>query len=111
MGTFFEPQTITVDIDDENWVKLRKLTFGEVKEIVGKHQRFDPATGTQIDHNFVGTSSDIIYHSVADWGGPGFDGHEPTPENVAALPFDVVGKFAEAANRINSEVSDAEKKA
>jgi len=53
----------------------------------------------------------MIYASVAEWGGPGFEGHDPTPENVAKLPPSIVNQFADAARRINSEMLDTEKKA
>ncbi len=109
MMNYFEPQTITVEIDAENWVRLRKLTYGEVQDIASKHTRFDPATRTAVVDNPTAVGNAIIIASVEDWGGPGFGGRPATPENVALLPPKIVGKFADAASQLNSDLDDDEK--
>lgn len=111
MTNFFEPQTLTVNIDEENWVKLKKLTFGEVQEISAKYSKYNPQTRKVESSDITAAGSEIICRSVVEWGGPGFDNRPATPENVAALPPKVVAQFAEAAGQLNSDISDEEGKA
>lgn len=111
MANFFEPQTLIVNIDEENWVKLKKLTFGEVQEISAKFSKFNPKTGQVESSDITAAGSEIIYKSVVEWGGPGFDNRPANPENVAALPPKIVAQFAEAASKLNSDISDEEGKA
>lgn len=110
MMNFFEPQRLRIDIDAENWVEVRKLTFGEVQDITAKFATYDEASGRTVVLDSVGVGNAVILASVCDWGGPGFDGRPVTPENVRDLPPSIVAQFAEATNRLNSDLSDDEKK-
>lgn len=107
--SFFTPQTKVVKIDDENSVVVRKLTYGERQTVI------DLATkvGADMTANVqVGVmKSQLLYHAVLSWDGPGFDGRPVTPENIGALPPEVADMIAAGADALTSGLTDEEKKA
>ena len=99
--SFFTPQTETVHIDNDNSITVRKLTFGEFSDILDRN-----ADGNQQRMGF-----DLVRSSIVSWEGPGFDGRDVTPDNVDALPWEVVAEIVPAASTLNSASDAVEGKA
>lgn len=98
--SFFTPQTTVVDIDDDNCITLRKLTFGEMVEL----WELVP------DMNEQKIGMEMVQASIESWSGPGFEDKPVTRENIRLLPVAVIMPLMEAAAGMNT-VDDAEEKA
>lgn len=96
--SFFTEQTSVVDLGDGNTVTLRKLTYGESADILSASMKVG-----EID--WVKYRVRQLEKSVIGWSGPGFEGREITPSNIAALPVAVGRKISDAANDLNTDVS------
>jgi len=92
--SFFTPQTETVQVDDDNSITLRKLTFGEFTKLLEDNVGNEQAQGMA-----------VVKASIVEWAGPGFDGRTVTSENINALPVEIVLKVIPMATQLNS-VSD-----
>ena len=107
--SYFTQQTKTVDLGDGNTVTVRKLTFAERQAVI------DKATTVGADMTasvHVGAmKAELLYHAVASWSGPGFEGRPVTPENIGALPAEVADLIAAGADELQAGLTDAEKKA
>ena len=97
--SFFTQQTSIAQIDDENSVTVRKLTFGEFSKVLSDNAGAE-AQGLG-----------VVRAAIVSWDGPGFDDREPTPENIDALPVEVVMKIIPVATELNSVDTDVEGKA
>ena len=112
--SFFDRQTVTVEIDKENRVTIRKLTYGEQQAAMSAAMNFEMA----LDNGTVPVGKldpfrikrEELLASVASWDGPGFDGRPVTRENIEALPPTVVDTIQAAIDRLNSGLEAAEKK-
>ena len=93
---WWTPQTITVHLDDDHLVVLRKPTWGEQQEAISRSAKVDAAQGTMII-DFARMRLEQLTQCVVDWQGPNFEGVPVTPDNVAALPMGI-------GNRLLSEL-------
>lgn len=97
MSDFFTPQTATVDLGDGNTATLRKLSYGDVLDVMSLAQGDGfKAARLQLERGIVA------------WAGPGFAGRELTPENIAALPARVGRKLQAAFTELNAEMDTDE---
>lgn len=91
---FFASTTKVVDLGDGNSVTLRKPTFQQYAEAQSAATKL-AGEGLQLD--WPKLRIEVLKRSVAGWTGDGFEGKEPTPENVGALPWEIGNRLAEAA--------------
>ena len=102
MGSFFAEQTQVVDLGDGNSVTLRKLTYGEIGDLIAACRTREG----EIDG--VRYSRGLVEKGLVSWSGPGFAGREISPENIYALSQGVGRALATAASELNRELDDAE---
>lgn len=92
--SFFTSTTKVIDLDGGNTVTLRKPTFQEYAD--AQSASFKPAgEGLQLD--WPKLRLEVLKRCVASWSGPDFEGHEPTPANIGALPWEIGNRLAEEA--------------
>lgn len=108
--SFYTPApTVTVQIDAENSVVLRRLSFGETQEVVGESTVFDMGARTgRLD--FSKHQVARLSRAIVSWDGPGFEGRPVSRENIAALPTWVGDKLARAVEEINTGLAGDEQK-
>lgn len=92
MGSFFEPQTKIIEIDEENTVTIRKPTFGEMMDVM---ETSGIKAGGSNEEYAAKLGRALTRLCIVEWAGSGFDGAEPTPDNVDRLPFAVGTKIIE----------------
>lgn len=113
--SFFTRQTAVVEIDPENRVTVRKLTYGDSQEAMSAAMSMDVdiASGklgmARVDPFRI--KREQLYRAIVGWEGPGFDGQPVSKDAIDALPLDIVDQIQEAVERINGGLSDEEKKA
>lgn len=91
---FFASTTKVIDLDGGNTVTLRKPTFQQYAD--AQSASFKPVgDGLQLD--WPRLRIEVLKRSVAGWAGPDFEGHEPTPDNIGALPWEIGNRLAEEA--------------
>ena len=93
---FFTPQTATVNIDTDNCITVRKLTFGEFSDIMDRHP----------DMNERKFGFDLVRTAILSWDGQGFEGRPVSAENINALPWEVIAVLVPVVADLNT-VSDA----
>ena len=98
--SFFTPQTQVAEIDDENTITVRKLTFGEFTKLLDENKGNEQAQGMA-----------LVRASIIEWDGPGFEGRAVTTENIDALPVEVVLKIIPLATEMNTVSDTVEGKA
>ena len=109
MSFFTLPQK-TIDLDGENTVTIRKLTYGQQQAAISVSGRIDPvAKIANVDYGLL--KQEEMIASIVGWSGPGFEGREPTRANILALPRDIGELISQAVDEINAFASDSEKKA
>ncbi len=117
--SFFDQQKVTVDIDAENTVTVRKLTYGEQQAAMSAAMSFEmemtPGKGqSQTARGKLDPfrmKREELYTAVVGWNGPGFDGRPVSRDNIDALPPNVIDIIQAAVDELNSGASDSEKKA
>lgn len=117
--SFFDKQTRTIVLDEENSVVVRKLTYGEQQAAMSAAMSFEMtlATGKGQQGNATGKldpfrmKREELYSAVVSWAGPGFDGRPVSRENIDALPPEVIDAIQAATDELNGGLSDDEKKA
>lgn len=110
MGFYSGAQHVrVVRIDDENTVTVRRLSFGETQDVIGKSTRLDIVTqeGTL---DFAANQLLKMEMAIVGWDGPGFEGRKPTRENIAALPVTIGQIISKAVEEINANPSEDERK-
>lgn len=110
--SFFDRQTVTVDIDAENSVTIRKLTYGERQRClsVAAKARIDSAGNESVDIDPGRLSLERLFAAIVSWSGPGFAGHSVNRENIEALPPEVLDSVTKALAALSEGVSEGEKK-
>lgn len=109
MSSFFAEQTRIVEIDDENSVIVRKISYGVQQAALSKSSKINPVTqDAQID--FAGLRQEQLVAAIVSWTGPGFDGRPVSRENILALPPEVAAKIEEGIEAFNKPLDEAEKK-
>jgi len=99
--SFFTPQTETVQVDDDNSIIVRKLTFGEFSDILNGNQTM----------NEQKLGFDLVRASIVEWAGPGFDGRTVTTENINALPWEIIAEIVPVVTSLNTTSEAVEGKA
>jgi len=102
MSGFYAEQTETVDLGKGNSATLRRLTYGEISELLSACR----VAGGEID--YVRYTRGLVEKGVIGWTGPGFEGREVKVENIRALPAKVGSKLASAAIALNKDIEDDE---
>jgi hypothetical protein len=109
--SFFTQLTEVVQVDGENSITLRCLTYGEESAIRQKHMGvsagMDGTGSATVDP--VAMERDTFRRAIVAWDGPGFEGRDVTPENIDALPSWVIDALKEPYNQL-STVAESEKK-
>lgn len=109
MSFYSQIQQQTVQIDGENTVTVRRLTYGESQAVVGESTVMDLRTQQgQID--FSRHQIARLIRAIVAWDGPGFEGRPVTRENIEALPVNVGNAIARAVSEINGELTEPERK-
>jgi hypothetical protein len=124
---FFTPQTKVVEIDEDNRVTIRKLTYAERQACISKAMRVTQEAklrgrgkGQQAKPALPDESAEILIDPalmaaeqvkacLVSWEGPGFEGRPATGDNLMALPPAIVDLIAAAADDLNAGLSDEEK--
>ena len=105
--SFFTQQTKVVDLGEGNTVTVRKLTFGERQNITSACSDADART-QEFKIDFAKLRIERAKIAISSWEGPGFEGRNVSPENIAALPTDIADIILEAIDELNDEVSAEE---
>jgi len=118
--SFFDKQTVTVEIDAENSVTVRKLTYGEQQAAMSAAMSFEMTLGMGGKGKQPGAATgkldpfrmkrEELCAAVVSWAGPGFDGRPVTRENIEALPPEVIDTIQQAVDGLNAGLDDDEKK-
>lgn len=107
MESFFTSQSKRIDLDGENWVEIKRLTWGESKQTISK------ATAAKDGEMIVDlglVQQNQLVAAITNWGGPGFESREPTRENILALPVTLGDRIVEEIDALNGELTKDEKK-
>ena len=114
--SFFDQTNAVVQIDDENSVTIRALSYGEEQDIKQPTMRVSAKLGKDGETNGEATVDAVtlqrrtMYKCIVSWSGPGFADRPVTPANVDALPVPIVDKIIVAYNKLTAPLSDEEKK-
>ncbi len=92
--SFFTPTTKLVDLGDGNTVTLRKVSFEQYADAQSKATH---VANEAIQLDWPRLRMEVLKRAVQSWEGPGFDGQQPTPESIGALPWEIGNKLAEEA--------------
>jgi hypothetical protein len=110
--SFFTRQTVTVLIDDENKVFIKKPGVGKRQEIISRasHATIKPDQSQEftLDPGKLNTEQLCAY--IVGWEGPGFDSKPPNRANILELDQDVADKVLLEINKLDQPTSDEEKK-
>lgn len=122
---FFTPQTAVVEIDPENRVTIRKLTYAERQACISramkitseaqmqrKGKKAAPVAAEAVAEVMIDgalMAMEQVKACLLSWEGPGFEGRPATPENLLLLPPDIVDMISAAADKLNQSLSDEEK--
>ena len=110
-GTFFQDITKRVDIDDENHVIVRELSFGERRNLLTNSMKFGVSGNEmQADVDPFLLQQEIMVAAVVSWGGPGFGDTPVTRENILSLPTNIGDLIADAVDNMSRVMGDDEKK-
>ena len=106
--SYFVPQTMTVNIDDENSVTIRRLTFGQRQSIMSK--ALAGADNNMVVVQFT-MQAELLKVAIQSWDGPEFDGRPVNAENIALLPSHLADKILDEADDFLKGITETEKKA
>lgn len=105
--SFFAEQTRVVELDADNRVTLRKLTYGQAREATSRAMRVDFAKQTpEIDYPLL--RAEQLHRAVVSWDGPGFEGREVTAANIDALPTWITDKLIDGLVALDGGAGDDE---
>lgn len=105
---FYTTPTFSVQLDEENTVVVRRPTVGERNKAFARAEA--NARGNNIGFALV-LQQELLKAAVVSWSGPGFEGREPSEENIDALPPDVADRIMDEAAQFMEGLTLAEKKA
>lgn len=110
--SFFDRQTMTVEIDAENSVVIRSLTYGERQRCISLSAkgRIDDLGNETLDIDPGRLALEKVAAAIVSWAGPGFGGRPVSRENIEALPPEVIDPVMQALGGLGQEASDGEKK-
>lgn len=120
---FFTETTRRVEIDEENYIVIRRLTYGERQRILSLatkasvpiRRRKPGQDGEEEDQDemVIDTARlqlEQIKAGIVSWSGPGFEGRPVTGANVEALPTWIVDLVALEMEELNQGLNEREKK-
>lgn len=115
--SFFDALQTAVQIDDENTITLRTLSWGEEQAIKQQSMRVSANQDGQGEAVVDPVKIEkMTYHkAIVAWNGPGFVDEQTgetkpvTAENIDALPSWIIAMLAAPYNEL-SKMSDAKKK-
>lgn len=114
---FFSQQTKVIEIDDDNRVTVRKLSYGQQQAAMSAAMTFTVQMETGQTAQLTTGNLDPfrlkreeLYAAIIGWEGPGFEGRPVTRENIDALPPDVIGVVQVAVDELNTSMTADEKK-
>ena len=105
--SYFVPQTMTVKLDDENSVTIKRLTFGQRQSIMSK--ALAGADDNMVIVQFT-MQAELLKVAIQSWAGPEFDGQPVTPENIELLPSHIADEILNQADDFLKGIDEAEKK-
>jgi len=110
--SFFDRQTVTVEIDAENSVVIRKLTYGERQRCISlaAKGRIDDQGNETLDIDPGRLALEKVAAATVSWDGPGFDGRPVSRANIEALPPEVLDPVMKALGGLGQGASDGGKK-
>ena len=111
--SFYTTQTKTVTVDKENSAVVRKLSYAEYQKVKSTATKVSLTQAGQtmgVDIDPFVMQTELLAAALVSWDGPGFEDRPVNRENILALPSNVGDLLATAADGLNSEPDDAEKK-
>lgn len=115
--SFFSQQTKVVEIDADNRVTVRKLSYGQQQAAMSAAMTFkvqlEAGQAAQLTTGNLDPfrlKREELYAAILSWEGAGFEGRPVTRDNIDALPPDVINLVQVAVDDLNTSASDAEKK-
>lgn len=109
--SFYTTQTKTVTVDKENSAVVRKLSYAEYQKVKSTATKVSlTQAGQTMDIDPFVMQTELLAAALVSWDGPGFEDRPVNRENILALPSNVGDLLAAAADGLNSEPDDAEKK-
>lgn len=114
--SFFTTQQRTVNIDADNHVVIRKLTYGQQQALMSAATVFEMSMTGGAGNVATGKldpfrlKREELAAAIVSWSGSGFEDRPVTRENIEALPPDVVSIIQEAVNDLNGGATADEKK-
>ena len=105
----FTRQTKIVPLPGGDTVTLRKLDFGRRQAVTDAAAEFD----SEMNVKPLGgrARKEILYQSILDWDGPGFEGLPPSRENIDMLDPELGELLLSEVDKFSEPLTDAEKKA
>lgn len=110
--SFFTQVTAKVEIDAENSVVVRKMTYGEQQKIIGANNQIemDQDNTRKSVLDVAGMRADQLVACIVSWEGPGFEGRPPTRANILALPPEIAEIIDKKVQELNTSVTEEEEK-
>lgn len=115
--SFFSQQTKVVEIDADNRVTVRKLTYGQQQAAMSAAMTFkiqmEAGQSAQMTTGSLDPfrlKREELYAAIVAWEGAGFEGRPVTQENIDALPPEITALIQAAVEDLNAGMSEAEKK-
>jgi hypothetical protein len=116
--SFFSQQTRVIEIDSQNSVTVRKLTYEQQQAVMSASMTFKLSMQTgQAAQMTTGEldpfrlKREELIASIVSWEGEGFEGRPVTRENIGALPPDIIAIIQAGVDELNGGLSADEKKA
>lgn len=107
--SFFAKQTKTIIIDDENSITITKPSFGRRQDVLSLVTKVNAST-QEISIDIAAQRKEMLCAWVTSWSGPGFDGLQPTKENILQLNDEIADKVLTEIDAFGGEVNDETKK-
>lgn len=114
MSFFTQPQKV-VQIDKENSITIRALTYGETQELTSRCMKLSADVGrgqTQAIAQLDGPLMEQLAweKAIIAWEGPGFEGRPVNRENILALPsfvFAILQKPFDELSKLKEDEKNA----
>ena len=107
---FFAGQTKTFQLDDENTVTLRKLSYGDRQEAMSRTSVLtsgaaNPQNGasggeaeSEVSVDVAMLELEILQRIIVRWDGPGWEGRKPSRSAIRDLDVAVASRIMELYN-------------
>jgi hypothetical protein len=96
---FFTSVTKTVELDSNNAVVIKRVTYGERQDAASKSVR-----GGLLD--MPRYQMELLCRAVVSWDGPDFEGRPASAENIAELPGYIADKLVGEATALAELTAD-----